>query len=81
MVVGEGYVVYNGLRWMRMGIERWLHTKFSFAVRDYQFLSIRFIDNFSRLVKRVQQFLGVDEALVDCAIYAAQVRESEVELA
>jgi hypothetical protein len=36
-----------------MGMQLGLSTKFNFAVRDYQFLGIRFIDNFNRLIKEV----------------------------
>lgn len=53
--------------------------EFNFAICDYQFLSIRLVVNFSRLIEEVKQLFGINKTLVNCAIYAAEVREREVE--
>jgi hypothetical protein len=53
VIVGKRYVACDGIRWVFMGMEQGLRTKLNFPIRDYKFLGIRFIDNFSRLIEEV----------------------------
>jgi len=78
-VIGEGNIFYEKLGGYEgsAGITR---TELHFAILNYQFSCIRRIDHFCRFGKELQQFFGVHEALVDCPVHAAKVREGCIEL-